>query len=438
MTTEAMPNTRIDRRQKRSLISWAFYDWAHSAFSTVIQTFVFAAYFTQSVAANQAVGTLLWGLAIGAAGLIIAVGGPLLGAAADNDGRRKPWIATFTLLCAAATALLWFVRPAESYVIPALILVAIGTVGSEFSFIFYNTMLPQLAPSHQLGRWSGWGWALGYAGGLTCLAVALVLFINPDTVWHGANRAAGEHIRFTFLLVAAWYLFFSMPLFLFTEEPPRTGKPFFKAVSAGIHQLIDTMRCIRSYGTIIRFLIARMLYVDGLVTLFAFGGVYAAGTFGMSAQQVLMFGIGLNVTAGIGAALSTLLDDRIGSQPTIIGALIGLIIAVALILLTTSTLWFWIFGLVIGIFVGPIQASSRTYLARTAPEHLRTQMFGLYALAGKATSFLGPLTVGFLTYTTGSQRLGVSAVLVFLGAGLAIMMTLPKPDVMNLSRKKLG
>jgi UMF1 family MFS transporter len=411
------------QRSRLGLISWALYDWANSAFPTVIQTFVFAAYFTRQVAANEAVGSMLWGTMLGVAGTFVAVGGPILGAIADQGGRRKPWIAVTSLVCIIATALLWFVKPSPDYVWLALILVGLGTLGVEFAVIFYNAMLSRLAPPRRLGRWSGWGWGVGYAGGLACLVLALVPFMLADHPWFGFDQTSAEHVRVTFLIVAVWYFVFALPLFLFTPDQRGTGKGLSQATRDGLRQLRDTIREARRYGPIVRFLIARMIYINGLATLFAFGGVYAAGTFAMTERDILLFGIALNLTAGLGAFAFAWVDDWIGSKRTILLSLAGLFVPATIILLVESPAWFWALGMILGVFTGPAQAAGRTFLARIAPERLQNELFGLEALSGKATAFLGPLLVGWVTYWTGSQRLGMSTILAFFAAGFVLMLT---------------
>lgn len=414
-------------RSVAALVAWALYDWANSAFFTLIQTFVFATYFVTSVAQDKALGTALWGNVTAVAGLVIAVGGPVLGAVADQEGRRRPWIGFFTLLCIGATAGLWFVEPSSEYVELALMLVAIGTLGAEFATIFYNAMLPSLAPMERIGRWSGWGWGLGYAGGLACLVVALVGLVQAKDPWVALDRATAEHVRATFVLTAVWIFLFSLPLFVVTPDTPATGRPLSLAVIQGWRQLVETAHQTRRYRHIIRFLIAHMLYTDGLITLFLFGGVYAAGTFDMTQEQVLRFGIALNVTAGLGAAAFAWVDDWIGAKATIVLSLVGIIVPGILILVVQSEGTFWMLGLLLGAFIGPVQAASRSYLARVAPAGLRNEMFGLYALSGKATAFLGPFLVGWLTYLSGSQRIGMGVIIVFLFVGLALMLTVPTP-----------
>lgn len=410
-----------------ALFAWALYDFANSAFSTVVETFVFPAYFTRQIAASEAAGTSQWGLMLGLAGIAVALGGPILGAAADQSGRRKPWLLAFTLLCAAATGLLWFIAPGpgSGQTLPALLLVALGILGAEFAVIFYNALLPDLAGPARVGRWSGWGWALGYGGGLLCLVLTLFVLVRPEPPLLPLDPASAEPVRASFVLVALWLLVFSLPIFLFVREPPGSGKSFGRAVRDGLSQLGRTLREARRYGDLWRFLIARMIYIDGLATLFSFGGVYAAGAFDMNAQEVLLFGIGLNVTAGIGAAAFAWIDDRIGAKRTILLALLGLILPAAAILFVREERLFWALGLILGIFVGPAQAASRSYLARMAPPDLVTEMFGLFALSGKATAFLGPFLVSGLTWVSGSQRVGMSAILAFFVLGFALMLSVP-------------
>jgi UMF1 family MFS transporter len=407
------------------LAAWALYDWANSSFPTLIQTFVFAAYFTRSVAPDETTGTALWGYVTAAEGLVVAVLGPVLGAIADQGRRRKPWIGAFTLVAVAASALLWLVEPDAAYVPLALVLVGAGTIAAEFAVIFYNAMLPDLAAPDRIGRWSGWGWALGYAGGLACLVVALYGFVD-EQAWFALPRESAAHVRATFVLAAAWFLIFSLPLMLVTRDAAGPRKALSAATRDGLRQLADSIREIRRHAIIVRFLIARMIYVDGLATLFAFGGVYAAGTFDMSEKQVLLFGIALNVTAGLGALGFSWMDDRAGSRATILLSLAGLIASGATMLLVESRAAFWAAGMVLGIFVGPVQAASRSYLARAAPAELRTQMFGLFALSGKATAFAGPLLVGWVTALAASQRIGMATILIFFALGGALMLTVPE------------
>lgn len=412
------------RGNRPTLLAWALYDWANSAYATLIQTFVFAAYFTRQVAADTTQGTALWGNAIAAAGLLVAVGGPLLGAIADQGGPRRSLLTGFTLLAVTATGLLWLVRPDPAYVPLALMLVAVASLGTESAGVLYNAMLPALAMPGRIGRWSGWGWGLGYLGGLVCLVLALFGLVREDA-WLTLPRDQAQHIRATFLLTAAWFLVFSLPLLAVRSDRART-KPLGKAARDGLRQLARTLREARRYGTIVRFLAARMFYVDGLATLFAFGGVYAAGTFDMTEEEVLLFGILLNVTAALGAVAFAWVDDWLGPRATVLVALGGLSVLGTLILLVESRAAFWTLGGLLGVFVGPAQAAGRSYLAHAAPPALRAELFGLFALSGKVTSFAGPLLVGWVTWLAGSQRVGMGTVVVLFLLGFALMLSVPE------------
>lgn len=407
----------------KGLISWAFYDWANSAYFVMIQTFIFSAYFAGSIASDHNTGTALWGNMVGIAGIFIAILAPLLGAIADEGGRRKPWIFFFTVLGVAGSSLLYFAEPSIDFLWFSLITAFIATLGSELSLIFYNAMLPDLAPSDKIGRWSGWGWGLGYLGGLLCLMLGYFVFFEHGVEWFGLDGESSQHVRITFLLTGIWYALFSVPFFLRTPDNPSKMKKYNQAISQGVKQLKDGFRVLKTEKDITKFLIARIFYNDGLATIFAMGGIYAAGTFGFDTSDIFLFGIALNLTAGLGAYGFAWIDDKAGSKKTIVISLFGLIVPVVAVIFAEASLWFWIWGLILGIFVGPVQAASRTLMGRMAPEENRNQMFGLLALSGKVTSFAGPILVGWVTLLFESQRAGMSIILFMLVVGLGIMLT---------------
>ncbi len=407
---------------RRGLFGWCLYDWANSAFPTVITTFVFSAYFTKAIAADEISGTAQWGIAISLSGLFVALLSPCLGAIADHGGRRKPWMFVLTLLCVVASALLWLARPETNFIILALSLAALANFAFEMAMVFYNAMLPDLVPRQHIGRLSGWGWGLGYAGGLVCLGLTLVLLVQAETPIFGLDKENFEHIRATGPMVAIWMAVFAAPFFLWTPDRPDQGISFAAALKRGIATLIDTFRRVREYNQIVRFLIARMMYTEGLNTLFTFGGIYAAGTFGMEFDELILFGIALNVTAGLGAAAFAWVDDRIGPKRTILIAVTGLAVLGAVLLFVEGKALFWTFALPLGIFVGPAQAASRTMMARLAPPRMMTEMFGLYALSGKATAFLGPALLAWMTVVFASQRAGMAVIMVFFLLGLVLLM----------------
>ena len=407
---------------RRGLFGWCLYDWANSAFPTVITTFVFSAYFTKAIAADEISGTAQWGIAISLSGLFVALLSPFLGAIADHGGRRKPWMFVLTLLCVVASALLWLARPETNFIFLALSLVALANFAFEMAMVFYNAMLPDLVPRQRIGRLSGWGWGLGYAGGLVCLGLILVLLVQAETPIFGLDKESFEHIRATGPMVAIWMAVFAAPFFLWTPDRPDQGISFAAALKRGIATLIDTFRRVREYSQIVRFLIARMMYTEGLNTLFTFGGIYAAGTFGMEFDELILFGIALNVTDGLGAAAFAWVDDRIGPKRTILIAVTGLAVLGAVLLFVEGKALFWTFALPLGIFVGPAQAASRTMMARLAPPRMMTEMFGLYALSGKATAFLGPALLAWMTVVFASQRAGMAVIMVFFLLGLVLLM----------------
>lgn len=411
-----------------SVICWCIYDWANSAFNTIIGTFVFSVYFARGIYGDEVRGSSIWALTIGLAGLIVAILSPVLGAIADEGGRRKPWLGGFVVVTVTATALLWWAKPTPDDVVYVLVVVAVATVAFELANVLYNAMLLDTAPSGMVGRVSGWGWALGYFGGLAALAVALVGFVQPEQPWFGLSRDGAENIRATALLVAIWFSVFALPLFLFTVETHRPSLPIGAAVVRGIAKLRRTIGEARRHGNLVRFLVASALYRDALATLFAVGGLYAAATFGMSLEQVLVFAIGLNVTAGLGAALFAFADDWFGPRRTAIAGLLGLLATGVPLLLVADQTAFMALGFALGLFVGPTQAASRTFMARVAPAGMQTEMFGLYAFTGKSIAFVGPLLFGAVTAATGSQRWGMSTIVLFLLAGLLILLTVRDPS----------
>jgi UMF1 family MFS transporter len=315
---------------------------------------------------------------------------------------------------------LWFVRPEAGDVPFALVCVVIATVGFEVGLLFYNAMLPNVAPANMLGRVSGWGWALGYLGGLISLIVALFVLVQAETPPFGLDKDSAEHVRATAPLVAIWFTVFALPLFFMVKEDGG-GVPLRTAIRGGITQLIATFRNARKHGNTLRFLVAAMIYSDGVHTVFALGGVYAAAVFGMELADVIVLGIALNVTAGLGAFAFAWVDDKIGSKRTITISLVALIIGTVGVLAAPTAMTFWIAALVMSTFFGPVQAASRTMMARLSPPEMRGEMFGLFSLSGKVTAFAGPALVGGIALATDNYRIGMAVVPVFLIVGLVIL-----------------
>lgn len=403
------------------------FDWAVSPYTTLIITFVFAAYFSQGVVGDPVEGQALWSLAMGLAGIGFALAAPILGTVADGQGRLKPWILGFTLAGAMASIGLWWVEPDPRFIIAAILLVVVGNLATEFAALFVNALLPNIVSPERLGRLSGWAWGLGYAGGLAALVIALLFFIWPEQPSLGLSKEKTEHVRAIGPLVGLWLLLFALPLFLLTPDLPKRPEAAAVGLPAALRALGSRLRALGGERDLLRFLLAHLLYNNGLLTLFGLGGVYASGEFGMSLDEVILFGIALNVTAGLGAVVFGFLDDRFGSRSTVLAALSGLILAAALAAAAPDRTWLWAAGLAIGLFVGPVQASSRALMARMAPEGEAAGHFGLFALSGRATAFLGPLAVAAVTAASGSQRLGIATILLFLVGGLLLLRTVREP-----------
>jgi UMF1 family MFS transporter len=425
MTTSASAPDRVFDR--RAIFSWCLYDWANSPFPAIVLTFVFPAYFIQAVASDAAAATSQWAFMIGAAALVIALASPVLGSIADQSHRRKPWLVAFTAVLAVGSALLWFVRPDNADAVLLLWLVGVSVVAFEIGMVFYNALLPKLVPASHMGRVSGWAWGLGYFGGLGGLVLVLFVFVQVESPPFGLDKDAAEHVRIAGPVVALWLGLFCLPLFLWTPDSSGRGLPAGAAVREGFITLVRTLRALPQHGQLARFLLARMIFTDGINTLFAFGGIYAAGTFGMSVAEVIMFGLVLNATAGTGAFAFGWIDDWIGAKPTILIGLAALVIIGVPLLLVESKLWFWILGSALGIFFGPVQSASRSMMARMAPAGMETEMFGLFALSGKATAFVGPWLVGLIAFVYDSQRLALATVLPFLVIGGLLMLTVREP-----------
>lgn len=413
-------------KQKLAIAAWCLYDWGSAAFPIIITTFIFATYFTTKIAVDEITGTYQWASATAIAGIIIALASPIFGAIADYSGRKKIWLAFFTLMCLIGCALLWYAYPNVNYIYYTLTCVVIGTIGLEIALVFYNSFLPNISPPDYIGRLSGWAWGLGYFGGIITLSIALIVFVKNPPDWLNANTA--EQVRICGVLVACWFGIFSLPLFLIVPDVPSSGLTLSRAIQRGCKELLSTLKSLPLQKNLFLYLVAHLIYIDGLNTLFAFGGIYAAGIFKMSLSDVILFGITMNISAGIGAILLAWVDDFLGSKLTILVSLAFLIFFGVAILLVKSVAVFWLLGLFLTLFVGPVQAASRTLMARMSPKDKATEMFGLYSFSGRITSFLGPWLLGFFTLHFGSQRAGMATIVIFFIVGGILMCFVREPQ----------
>ncbi len=418
---------------RRVIGAWSLYDFANQAFTTLVVTFVYATFFTEVIATDSVTGTTQWSWAVAIAAIIVAGASPYLGAMADRGGYRKRFLGIATVVCIVASVALFF--PNEGEVLFALTVFVIANVAFELSYVFYNAFLPEISSTKTMGRVSGIGWFVGYLGGLASLILALVVFVWPEPPLFGLDPDTHANIRATNLLVAGWYAVFALPLFFMVPEPKhRLFEPSEKGLIAATNeQLKTTFQSIQRYKHAFWLLAARFFYNDGIVTIFAFGGIYAAGTFGFDTEGIIIFGIVLNVAAGIGAFAFGWIDDWIGAKPTILISIVGISIAVIMAAVAPSEPWFWAAGVLLGLLVGPNQASSRSLLGRFTPPTKENEFFGFFAFSGKLTAFLGPLLLGWITSLFASQRVGITTVLLFFIIGGLLLLRVDEDEGIRMA-----
>lgn len=423
---------------KLGQFSWALFDWANQPFFTVVTTFIFAPYFANVMIGDPVKGQTAWAFTQSAAGVIIAVLSPFLGAMADAGGRRKPYVFAFQLLLFVGCACLWWAYPHRPDLAgPIGWAVIAATVGAEMSIVFNNAQLPNIVRPERIGWLSGFGWGLGYVGGLIALFAVLGYQFT-----HGADPTFTLE-RLTGPASSIWLLVFVLPMFLFTPDHAPQHLGALEAARRGGRSLLATVRKLGQHRNMLTFLLAFMFYNDGLAAIIAFGGVYASATFGWTTTTLGIFGIILTVFAIPGAFLGGKLDDLLGSKPTVQLAITGVIVATLGIVSVTADrvlffvpaaplaptrglfgstqeLVFMAFALLLGFCMGPMQAASRTLVGRLAPAGMSGEFYGLFALSGRATVWMAPLAIGLLTAATQSNRLGVACVLVFLVIGFVL------------------
>ena len=446
------------RELRRRATAWALWDWGSASFNAVVTTFVFSRYIasdlfvdpaivdaageggspelTRALAGNASV--VAWAVAI--AGLLVALLAPVIGQRSDGGGRRKLWVAVNTAVTIVAMIGMFFVTPVPEYIWLGATLLAAGNLFFELASVNYNAMLHQVSTKESLGRTSGYGWGMGYVGGIVLLALLLVLFIfpiaSPDAggvlaVPNGRDGGALD-VRLAVLASAVWFLVFALPLLLRVPEVPPTGAvPPKVGIAESYRILFRTIARIgRTAPKTLLFLAASAVFRDGLSGVFTFGAIIASSVFGFSATEVILFAIAANVAAGAGTFAGGWADDRFGPKLVIVLSLIVLVLAGTAVLFVDGKGMFWVFGLMLSTFVGPVQSASRSFMARITPQGREGEMFGLYATTGRAVSFLAPTLFGVFVSVTGDTRFGILGIVLVLLAGLLLLLPVdPRPTV---------
>lgn len=433
--------------QKRKRVwGWWMFDWANQPYNILLLTFIFAPYFTSFVAPDPVTGQAMWGWMLAIAGVLTALCAPVLGAIADSSGAKRRWILLWSFLYVAGSTMLWWAVPGadEGRLILILVAFAIGMVGLEYGIVFTNALLPTLGTREEWGKISGTGWALGYIGGLISLFIMLLLLAENDrgvtllgiAPILGLDPELREGTRAVGPFTALWYMVFVIPFFLWVKEPAQP-KATAGAIRRGLTELKETLRALPGRRSLLAYLGSSMVYRDALNGIYAFGGIYAAGVLEWSIIQIGVFGI---LAAAIGALacwLAGKLDSRFGPKPVIVSAIALLIVVCTVIVSTDRTMVlfspvvagsnlpdivFYICGALIGAGGGSLQAASRTMMVRQADPDRMTEGFGLYALSGKVVSFIAPALIALATTLTGSQRLGVTPLIVLFVIGLILLL----------------
>lgn len=411
------------------------WDWGSAAFNAVVTTFVFATYLANDTLFGPDANALL-GWVLAAAGIFVALTAPAVGQWTDHSGKRNTSLTMATVGVVVIMALLFFVKPDGGgfYMWLGLILLALGNIIFETGSVVYNSMVTDVSTPKTVGRVSGFGWGMGYVGGIVLLAILYVGFIAPDVGWFGVTSKDGQNIRVSMIIAAIWFLLSALPIMITGKNRPPAGDQTSGIIDAYKQVIRSLVRFWREDRSVVWFLISSAIYRDGLAGVFSFGGVLAAAAFGFSPGQVLIFGISANVVAGFATIVFGRLDDKLGSRAVIVLSLVLMVISGMAVFLfhagidlgpiqLDSTKMFWIFGLILCIFVGPTQSSSRTYLVRIAPPGEEGELFGLYATTGRAVSFMAPFMYATsITIAAGSLGVAKSEVAYFGILGIILVL----------------
>lgn len=432
----------------KTVLAWSMWDWGSAAFNAVATTFVFSVYLTSGLFGDKDAATSSLGVGLAIAGLVIALLAPISGQRADRRGKGTFWLGVNTFIVVALTAAMFWVRPdsplgTNGALWLGIALLGLGNIFFEFASVNYNAMLGRIAQPHTMGRISGLGWGMGYVGGIVLLVILYYGFIAPQVGLFGVTSDGGLDVRVSMLIAAIWFGLSALPVLVTVR-----GRAVESAVSERHESLFTSYRLLwrtvrrlwRQSRNVIFFLIASAIFRDGLAGVFTFGAVIAAGTFGFSAGDVLIFGVAANVVAGVATIAFGSLDDRFGPKQVIVLSLSCMVASGLCVFFfhAGGAKVFWIFGLILCIFVGPAQSASRSFLARIIPPGREGEVFGLYATTGRAVSFLAPaMTAAFISlgsFVAGgsAQHWGILGIVLILLVGLVAMLPV-KPQAQALS-----
>ena len=443
-------------------LAWSFYDWANSAWSAIIITFVFSRYFVDVIAPDYDIGTLYWTWTIGLSSLFAALLSPIFGSISDQTQSSKAWLIFSTVVYSLIAFSLWFVQPNGIEIFIIILLIFIGNLFYEISQIFYNGQLKLITTKDNYAKLSGFAWGLGYIGTVLIFLIYYGIFLLPKDPIFFLDISTFENIRISFPITGLWIILFSLPFFFTFQDPKSKISNTKLNIKQTFDQLRVTLKNLQKYKNLVWFLIARIFYMDGINAIFAVAAIYATIEFGMTTTDIIVLGIGTNISAGLGSWIFAFIEKKFGSKNVITFSLIFIFIIGVIILLINQEnllLLYWVLvqifqqDLVVGYFhlitqknlfiilammlssfFGPIQSASRVYFAKSIPDEKKYEFFGFYSFAGKVTSFIGPILFGTIAYVFSSQKIGMASLLVLFAIGFFILLKVENDQTSSFSK----
>ena len=415
-------------------LAWSFYDWANSAWSAIIITFIFSRYFVDVIAPDRDIGTLYWTWTIGLSSLFAALLSPIFGSISDQTQSSKAWLIFSTVVYSLIAFSLWFVQPNGIEIFIIILLIFIGNLFYEISQIFYNGQLKLITTKDNFAKLSGFAWGLGYVGTVFIFLIYYGIFLLPKDPIFSLDISTFENIRISFPITGFWIILFSLPFFFTFQDPKSKISNTKLDIKQTFVQLKVTLKNLQKYKNLVRFLIARIFYMDGINAIFAVAAIYATIVFGMTTTDIILLGIGTNMSAGLGSWIFAFIEKKFGSKNVIVYSLIFIFIIGIIILLTNQKNLFIILAMMLSSFFGPIQSASRVYFAKSIPDEKKYEFFGFYSFAGKVTSFIGPILFGTIAYIFSSQKIGMASLLVLFAIGFFILLKVENDQSSSFSK----